>query len=99
MANCSCHVNGAPAGLAMPDAATAFGNLVEVASTEEPSLDRVTPGDALNSYIYQKITGTQAGIGVGNVQMPNTGTPMSLSPLSGAEMATFEEWINAGAAP
>jgi hypothetical protein len=82
----------------MPNAAAAYGNLVDVPSAHEPNFDRVTPGDATNSYIYQKITATQAGLGVGNVQMPNTFTVMSNSPLSAAEMMTFEEWINSGAA-
>jgi hypothetical protein len=98
-ANCSCHVLGAPAMLAMPDAATAHMNLVSMPSTEDPNLNRVEPSDALNSYIYQKITATQAGLGVGNVQMPNTGTTMSLSPLSAQDMMTFQAWIDAGAAP
>jgi hypothetical protein len=85
--------------LSMPDAATAYGNLVGVPSSQEPNLDRVEAGDALNSYIYQKITATQAGLGVGNVQMPNTGTVMSLNPLSDPDMMTFQAWIDAGAAP
>jgi hypothetical protein len=83
----------------MSDAATAHGNLVNTPSVHDPNIDRVEPGDHLNSYIYQKITATQAGLGVGNVQMPNTGTTMSLNPLSAADMMTFEDWINAGAAP
>jgi hypothetical protein len=98
-ANCSCHVLGGPAMLEMPDAATAHGNLVNVPATQDPNLNRVTPGDAANSYLYQKITGTQAGLGVGNVQMPNTGTPMSANPLSAQDMMTIEDWINGGAAP
>ena len=85
--------------LAMPDAATAYTNLVGVASTEDPNLDRVTVSASVDSYIYQKITGTQAGLGIGNVQMPNTGTPMSINPLSDADMTTFQAWIDAGAVP
>jgi hypothetical protein len=96
-ANCSCHVLGADGMLEMPDAPTAYSNLFMVPSTQEPNLNRVTPGDAANSYIHQKITGTQAGLSDTNVQMPNTGTQLSTSPLSAEQMAMFEDWINDGA--
>jgi hypothetical protein len=43
------------ANLQLPD--TIPSNLVDVASTEEPSLARVRPGDPEHSYLYLKLTG------------------------------------------
>ncbi|NJK31464.1 MAG: hypothetical protein HC927_03040 [Deltaproteobacteria bacterium] len=87
--NCSCHVGGSPAGLALPNATAAYDNLVDVASTQEPTLDRVTPGDPDNSYLYQKIAGTGGG-----GQMP-----LNMPPLSADEMMTISDWIAEGALP
>ena len=65
-----------------------FSNLVNVPSIQV-ELDRVTPGDAENSYLVHKIEG-RPGI-VGN-QMPN-----AANPLTAAEIASIKAWINAGA--
>lgn len=88
-ASCSCHVAGAPADLAMPDAGTAYANLVGVASSQEPGSSRVAAGDPAASYIVQKIQGTAS-----------TGDPMPPSgSLSAADEALVLDWIEAGANP
>ncbi len=100
MANCSCHVFGAPAQLALPDATMAFANLVGVPSSTDPGLDRVTPSDPDASFLFQKIAGTHAGISAANSQMPKSaGQAMSLNPLSPADQMLISDWITAGAAP
>jgi hypothetical protein len=70
-------------------AASAYASIVNVPSVEKPSLRRVKPGDAANSYLYQKITGAP-GI---------SGSPMPLSggPLTAGDIALIQQWINAGA--
>jgi hypothetical protein len=70
-------------------AATAYANIVNVPSAEEPSLLRVKPGDAAHSYLYQKITGA---LGIVGSMMPLSG-----GPLSANDMALIQQWINAGA--
>lgn len=65
-----------------------FSNLVNVPSIQV-DLNRVTPGDAENSYLVHKVEG-RPGI-VGN-QMPN-----AANPLTAAEIAAIKAWINAGA--
>jgi hypothetical protein len=45
------------------DSTNSYANLVNVASSEVPSLKRVEPGDDNNSYLVQKIEGT-AAVGV-----------------------------------
>ena len=69
-------------------AGRAYANTVGVASVEVPSLQRITPGDPTNSYLYRKITG--AGI---------TGDRMPLQqpPLSEDKIALVRDWIRRGA--
>jgi methionine-rich copper-binding protein CopC len=85
-----CHVGGgAPEGLRL-DAADSYSLLVNVPSTEVPSLMRVKPGDPDNSYIVQKLEGTAA---VGG-QMPLGGPYLPASTI-----AFIRQWISNGAAP
>lgn len=90
-ANCvSCHSGGtAPQGLKL-DAQNSFANLVNVNSSEVPSLKRVKPSDPDNSYLVQKIEGT-AAVGA---RMPR-----GLPPLSDAKISLIRLWITAGALP
>lgn len=92
--SCSCHIGGGSGGLAMPDADTAYNNLVNVPSGQNPGMDRVTPGDSANSYFYHKIEGTQADAGGSGQQMPLGGGALD----QGARDA-IAEWIDTGAAP
>jgi hypothetical protein len=66
----------------------AYGNTVNVASVEMPSLMRIRPNDPGNSYLYRKITG--AGI---------TGDRMPLNqpPLSEQQLSLVRDWIRRGA--
>jgi len=63
--------------------------LVSVHSNEVPSLDRVRPGSAEQSYLYQKLAQDKPRIGL---RMPLNGDPLTL-----AEIAIVREWINQGA--
>ena len=63
-ASCTgCHSGSSPSqGLNLSEGA-AYGNTVNVPSTEVPSLNLVEPGDADNSYLMQKLEGTaQSGV-------------------------------------
>lgn len=84
--SCSpCHTGGASGGLAMPNAATAYDNLVNVPSACDR--DRVEPGDSAASHLYVKLTAPDCG-----AQMP-----LGRSPLSEEDIATIAAWIDAGA--
>jgi mono/diheme cytochrome c family protein len=89
--NCaSCHSGGgAPQGLQL-DAGSSYADLVNVASSEVPSLKRVKPGDDDNSYLVHKIEGTQS---VGS-RMPLGGPA-----LSATSIALIRRWIAEGANP
>src|SRR6202041_593805 len=85
-----CHIGGgAPEGLRL-DAAHSYNLLVNVPSTEVPSLLRVKPGDPSNSYIIQKLEG-HAAVGA---QMP-----LGETPLPASTIAFIVQWITNGAPP
>jgi hypothetical protein len=69
-------------------AGRAYGEIVNRASVENPSLNRVTPGDPNNSYLSRKITGA----GITGDRMPQ-----GLSPLSDAQIRLVRDWIRRGA--
>jgi len=87
-----CHTAGVSGGLMMgSDAAAAYAAMVDVKSSS--SLDHVEPGDSKQSYIFHKISNTQADVPMGSGgKMPQVGE------ITPAELATITEWIDGGAA-
>ncbi len=86
--NCvACH--GFSGGLSL-SAPGSFDNLVNVASGQIPSLDRVEPGDPDNSYLVWKVEGRSGIVGS---RMPLGGV------LTDADIETIRAWIAAGANP
>src|SRR5688500_11954272 len=84
----NCHTGaGAPQGLRLEDGMS-HAMLVNVPSTEVPSLLRVEPGNPDDSYLVQKIEGT-ASVGA---RMPLGGPN-----LSAEEIAAIRQWITDGA--
>ena len=81
----SCHSGAVPAQGQDLTAGAAYGQLKNVASTEQPRLKRVKPGDPSNSYLVRKIEG---GPNISGVLMPN-GCPGV--PLAGAQCLTADE--------
>ncbi len=69
-------------------AGTAYAQIVGRPSVEMPSLARVQPGDANNSYLYRKIIGS----GLTGDRMPQGG-PF----LSDAQIKLVRDWIRRGA--
>lgn len=85
-----CHAGGAPQqGMNLSDGLT-VANTVNVPSAESPTFNRITPGNAVDSYLFMKITGDPRIVGV---QMPKGGAA-----LSADKIAAIRDWINAGAA-
>ena len=87
-----CHTAGVSGGLMMgSDAAAAYAAMVDIKSSS--SLDYVEPGDSSQSYIFHKISNTQAEVPMGSGgKMPQVGE------ITPAELATITEWIDGGAA-
>ena len=90
--NCSCHVFGAPNGLAMPNEATARANLIDQPSAACTNRDRVEPGDSTLSAIMLKLGANHVAAGCGGSRMPLGGAP-----LSAQELQLIADWIDAGA--
>lgn len=86
--NCAvpgCHVTGGIAPMSL-QAGTAYGDIVNQPSIEQPPYVIVKPFDADSSYLYLKITG-RAG----------TRMPLNKAPLDSSDIATIKTWINQGA--
>jgi hypothetical protein len=83
-----CHAGAtAPRGLRL-DAGNSYAMLVNVNSGGVPSLKRVAPGDATNSYLIHKLEGHQA---VG-ARMPLGGPYLDAQTIN-----LIRQWINNGA--
>lgn len=83
-----CHTGGSPTGGMNLSEGMAYTNIVGVASSEVPGLQRINPGNADDSYMVQKLEGT-AAVGA---QMP-----FGSAPLSTASIQNLRDWIEAGA--
>lgn len=84
-----CHFgNNPPAGLRMDSLEASIDNLINIAATLNPTYNRVTPGDAENSFIYLKIVGDPVA---GNRM------PLGLPALSNETIEVFKQWIESGA--
>lgn len=68
----------------------AYGNLVNVATREKPSLMRVPPGDPENSYLIHKLEGRTDIVGM---RMPRTAGPF----LTEGQIMVIRRWIALGA--
>jgi hypothetical protein len=86
----TCHQGaGAPRGLQL-DATHSYAALVSVASSEQPAVLRVAPGDPDSSYLIRKLTNTG---GISGVQMPANGPPY----LPQSTIDVIRQWITNGA--
>lgn len=87
-----CHTGGGaslPSSMNLSSAADSFAALVGVASTQQPSLQRVNPGNPDDSYLVRKLEGAA---GISGARMPLGGAP-----LDPALIADVRAWISAGA--
>jgi hypothetical protein len=87
----SCHTGVGtqlPGALNLTSAAASYKALVGVFTVEQPTVEFVSPGNAANSYLIQKL---QGGVTISGKQMP-LGGPY----LSAAQIAQIAQWIAAG---
>lgn len=89
----SCHGPPTPARDQDLSEGNAYDNIVDVASDELSTMDRIEPGDPDNSYMLHKLRGTQASVGGSGRRMPRDGPPY----LSAATVNLIEDWVLAGA--
>ena len=87
-----CHTGGGaslPSSMNLSSASASFAALVGVASTQQPSLQRVNPSNPDDSYLVRKIEGAP---GITGGRMPLGGAP-----LDATLIANVRAWITAGA--
>ncbi len=85
----ACHIGAsAPEGLQL-DADHSYALLVGVASAEQPTVLRVSPGNPDNSYIIRKLEGAP---GISGQRMPYGGPYLPQSTID-----VIRQWITAGA--
>ena len=91
---CSCHAGASHStGFAFNgDEQTAYDVLVDVPSAQAAGLDRIEPGSPVDSYLWNKVNGTQNSVGGSGGQMPLAGCCLDQTQLD-----TLETWINDGA--
>ena len=83
-----CHDSGSQqAGLDL-SSGKAYGNLVNVPSSQKPNILRVKPGDPANSYLVMKLEGAS---GISGRKMPLGGS------LSTEQIDAIKQWISNGA--
>lgn len=94
-ANCArsgCHAAPSPQeGQDLTDG-QAYASIVNVASHELPTMDRVTPGDPDDSYLVHKIQGTHVAVGGSGARMPFGGTRLPQNQIN-----LIRSWIQQGA--
>jgi hypothetical protein len=89
----SCHIGNTPPKNLNLTAANSYSNLFNVNSIEQPTIKRIGPFDAANSYLFLKINGTQPSTVPENRRMPLDGPPF----LNAGDTTTIQSWINSGA--
>ena len=92
----SCHsgVGSTLPGVQNLTAGNTFANIVNVASLQIPALKRITPNDAVNSYLVQKIEGAA---GIQGSRMPQ-GCGSSSNPcLDQNTIDLVKTWVSQGA--
>ncbi len=84
-----CHSSGSQASGLNLSAGAAYSNIVNVASNEQPSVDRIEPGEPSDSYLYLKVTGDSS---IDGSRMPLGGPALSEDLID-----LLRDWIEAGA--
>ena len=89
----NCHMaGGSGAGSLLMDGSD-YEAIVNVPSLGVPSMNLVTPGDQMNSYLWHKLDGTMMEVGGSGSKMP-LGMAMTQD-----ELDTVGTWIDQGAKP
>jgi len=86
----ACHDASLPqSGLDLSSLSASEAGLIDVASVQVPSLDRVEPGDSSASYLMNKLLGV-------DIQPPFLQMPIG-GMLCDAKIDVIEQWIDDGA--
>ncbi len=90
----ACHEaggSGLPLLLRASASVDPYDQLVDVQSRQAAAQVLVEPGNATESYLVRKLEGSQLSAGGAGQNMPPGG------PLSGSQLQTIRDWVDAGA--
>lgn len=87
-----CHTGSFPELDLSTDRGTTWQQLVNVPSRQVPSMNRVTPGEPEQSYLWHKLSGTHLDVGGSGATMPKY--PRALPP---GGLEAVKRWIEQGA--
>lgn len=94
----ACHSAGGEWSFLLLSPGDAYDSIVGVMSTQT-ALAFIEPGDPDASYLWHKISGTQANAGGGGLDMPKGMGAMEPTVLTPEQFSTIEMWIQQGALP
>jgi anaerobic magnesium-protoporphyrin IX monomethyl ester cyclase len=86
-----CHAAETPAANLVLASGASYAQTVGVPSTQAPALERIEPGEPGQSYLLDKLEGTQASVGGTGEQMPKGG------PVDTELIRDLKYWIGDGA--
>ncbi|HEY0784042.1 MAG TPA: hypothetical protein VGE98_16410, partial [Thermoanaerobaculia bacterium] len=89
-AKAGCHTSVSQTGGMVLEAGKAYAQIVGHPANENPSLNRITPGDPERSYLVKKIRGDAD---IAGQRMPQDGPPY----LTQAQIDGVISWVKAGA--
>lgn len=95
----ACHEPGGEWGFLLDLSASAYEATVGVPAPQFPSMSLVEPGEPAASYLWHKVSGTQASVGGSGIAMPKPRAGMTATVLTPAQLDTIEQWILQGAPP
>jgi len=84
-----CHGGSSPAQGLNLSAGQSYDMIVNIASAQQPALDRIEPNDPESSYLYLKI--------IGDPSISGSRMPRGAPPLSQELMDLVRDWIERGA--
>jgi hypothetical protein len=95
----ACHEPDGEWGFLLDMSGSAYEAIVGVPSPQFWDMSIIEPGEPNASYLWHKISGTQASIGGSGLMMPKPRAGMQATVLTAEQLATIEQWILAGAPP
>lgn len=90
---CGCHMSKKGEGKLSLKENVAYEQMINQPSSQLPTMMRITPGSAADSYVWHKLDDTHKSVGGKGKVMPPGGK------LDMAQLDLIKQWIDTGAAP
>jgi hypothetical protein len=95
----ACHEPDGEWGFLLDMSGSAYEAIVGVPAPQFAAMSLVEPGEPNASYLWHKLSGTQASIGGSGLMMPKPRPGMQATVLTPEQLAAIEQWILQGAPP